>query len=141
MTRYDALMEEMEELLDLYERLRQALPEDLEWYGLDRDRIAEAMVDELTGSHRNSTVTYTLFTMSTFTLSVYTGSDMIRVMGWRDGEDAILATITLTRPDGDNGPLVVRYEISDPTMGQRNLKVILPHDMVADRPKARLGGE
>lgn len=140
MIRYDALIEEMEDLIDLYERLRQALPEDLERYGLDRDRIAEVMVDGLTGSHRNSTVTYALSMMSTFTLSAHTGSDMIHVMGWRDGRDAVLATITLTRPNGDDGPLFIWYEITDPIMGQHSLKVTLPYDMAVGKPKARLEG-
>lgn len=139
MMRYDALIEEVEDLLDLYDRLRQSLPEDLEWNGLDRDRIVEAMVVGLTGSYRNSTVTYTLCMMSIFTLLTHRGDDMICVAGGRDNEDVVLATITLARSDDDNeAPLVIRYEITDPIMGQHSHKVILPYDSVISRPKARL---
>lgn len=141
MIRYGALMEEAEDLLDLFERLRQSLPEDLEWDGLDRDRIAEVMVDGLTESHRNSTVTYSLAMMSTFTLLTH-GNDgnMICVAGGRDNEDVVLATITLARSDSDDGPLVIWYEITDPIMGQHSHKVTLPYDSVINRPKARLDG-
>ena len=139
MMRYDALIEEVEDLLDLYDRFWQSLPEDLEWHGLDRDRIAEAMVTGLTGSHRNSTVTYTLCMMSTFTLLTQEKSDMICVAGGRDNEDAALVTITLARCDNDNETsFVIRYEITDPIMGQHSHRVILPYDMVTDGPKARL---
>lgn len=138
MIRYDALMEEAEDLLDLFERLRQFLPEDLEWDGLDRDRIAEVMVDGLTGSHRNSTVTYSLTMMSTFTLLTHGSGGMICVAGGRDDDDVVLATITLARSDGADGPFVIWYEITDPVMGQYNHKVILPYDSVINRPKARL---
>lgn len=138
MIRYDALIEEVEDLLDLYDRLRQSLPEDLEWNRLDRDRIAEAMVTGLTGSHRNSTVTYSLTMMSTFTLLTHGSGGMICVTGGRDNEDAVLATITLARSDGADGPFVIWYEITDPIMGQHSHKVILPYDSVINRPKARL---
>lgn len=136
--RYNALVADVRNILRIYERSMRTLPDDLEWNGMDRDEIAETIAYGLTGSHRNSTVTYALSMMSTFTLSAHTGSDMIHVMGWRDGRDAVLATITLTRPDGDGGPLFIRYEINDPTMRQYSLKVILPYDMAADKPKARL---
>lgn len=138
MMRYDALIEEVEDLLDLYDRLWQSLPEDLEWYGLDRDRIAEAIVTGLTGSYRNSTVTYSLCMMSTFTILTHGSGDMICVAGGRDNEDVVLATITLARSDSDDGPLVIWYEITDPIMGQHDHKVILPYDSVINRPKARL---
>lgn len=138
MIRYDALMEEAEDLLDLFERLRQSLPEDLEWNGLDKDRIAEAIVTGLTGSYRNSTVTYSLCMMSTFIILTHGSGDMICVAGGRDNEDVVLATITLARSDSDDGPLVIWYEITDPIVGQHNHKVILPYDSVINRPKARL---
>ena len=139
MMRYDALIEEVEDLLDLYDRLWQSLPEDSEWHGLDRDRIAEAMVTGLTGSHRNNTVTCSLVMMSTFTLLTQERSDMICVAGGRDNEDVVLAIITLARSDGDDeAPLVIRYEITDPIMGQHSHRVILPYDSVINRPKARL---
>lgn len=138
MIRYDALMEEAEGLLDLFERLRQSLPENLEWNGLDKNRIAEVMVDGLTGPHRNSTVTYSLAMMSTFTLLTQKKGGMICVAGGRDNEDAVLATITLARPDGNGGGLVIWYEITDPIMGQHSHKVTLPYDSATNRPKARL---
>lgn len=138
MIRYDALIEEVEDLLDLYDRLRQSLPEDLEWNRLDRDRIAEAMVTGLTGSHRNSTVTYSLTIMSTFTLLTHESGDMICVAGGRDNEDAVLVTITLAKADNNGEALVIWYEITDPIMGQHSHKVTLPYDSVINRPKTRL---
>lgn len=107
MIRYDALMEEAEDLLDLYESLRQSFPEDLEWDGLDRDRIAEAMVDGLTGSHRNSTVTYSLSMMSTFTVPTHIKDNMICVMAGRDDDDVVLATITLAKADSNGEALAI----------------------------------
>lgn len=113
-------------------------PEDLEWDGLDRDRIVEVMVDGLTGPHRNGTVTYSLTMMSTFTMLTQEKSDTICVAGGRDNDDVVLATITLVKVDGNGEALIIWYEITDLIMGQHSHKVSFPYDSVINRPKARL---
>lgn len=126
-------------MLDLFERLRQSFPEDLEWDGLDRDRIAEVMVDGLTGPHRNGTVTRSLTMMSTFTPLTHGSGDIICVAGGRDDDDVVLATITLARSDDDNeASLVIRYEITDPILGQHSHRVTISYKDAIDKPKARL---
>ena len=140
--RYNALVADVRDILEIYERSMRTLPDDLEWNGMDRDEVAEAIAYGLTYPVKRPYMAYVLSMTASFDVLPDDEEDGKLRIGCRHAQSTEPSIIvTLKAFELDERVCIVTYEIVDPAFEKHDCNAAFEFDEIISKPKARLGGE
>ena len=140
--RYNALAADVRNILGIYERSMRTLPDDLEWNGMDRDEVAEAIAYGLTFPVKRTYMAYVLSMTASFDVLPDNEEDGKLRIGCRHAQLTKPSVIvTLKTFELDERVCIVTYEIVDSAFEKHECNAAFELDWIIGKPKAKLRGE